>query len=103
MLRVGVGIRIRRVLAQRVTTVSAHPVGVEGTVAAIEGVEERVEEASVERIGRLLLCLIPLIVGLVKNGALRMDERDGDLEVEVGLFADETDVGEVGGANGAVD
>jgi hypothetical protein len=47
-------------------------------IRTINSTQEVVEESSVIVVG-----LVDWIIGLEKNGSLRVDEREGDLEVQV--------------------
>jgi hypothetical protein len=48
------------------------------TIRTINSIQEVVEESSVIVVG-----LIDWIIGLEKNGSLRVDEREGDLEIQI--------------------
>ena len=48
------------------------------TIRIINSIQEVVEEPSVIVVG-----LIDWIIGLEKNGSLRVDEREGDLEIQI--------------------
>jgi hypothetical protein len=47
-------------------------------IRTINSIQEVVEESSV-----IVVSLVDWIAGLEKNGSLRADEREGDLEVQV--------------------
>jgi hypothetical protein len=47
-------------------------------IRTINSIQEVVEESSV-----ILVGLVDWIIGLEKNDSLRVDEREGDLEVQV--------------------